>query len=120
MKYYSINDLKVFKGFCDNIRWDVTPKIFIQPNFTKAEDSSTVDVDINGYMLYVDMVFDKPTIVIMNNGPSMSMTVGYIASVPKDLLDEALKCSSEECIEGMYPLTEALKGWLRKELGISG
>ncbi|HDZ61544.1 MAG TPA: hypothetical protein ENH40_00150 [Nitrospirae bacterium] len=118
MKYYSINDLKVFKDFRDNIRWDVTPKIFIQPTYAKKEDGSNVKVDINGYMLYVDMVSSKPTVVIMKNGPSMSLTVGYIEAVPESLLNDALNCcASEECITGMYPLTDALKAWLKKEIG---
>ncbi len=116
MKYYSIHDLKVFKDFRDNIRWDVTPKIFIQPHYAKKEDGSNVEGDINGYMLYVDMVNDKPTIVIMKNSPSISLTVGYIEAVPGDLLKDALNCASDECVTGMYPLTDALMAWLKKEL----
>ncbi|GBE06878.1 MAG TPA: hypothetical protein ENG95_03030 [Nitrospirae bacterium] len=118
IKYYSINDLKVFKDFRDNIRWDVTPKIFMQPRFTKQEDGSAVKVNIDGYMLYVDMVSDKLTLGIMRNTPSMSDTVGYLEDIPQDLLKEALNCT-EECVAGMYPLTKDLEAWLKKELGLS-
>ncbi len=115
MKYYAIKDLKVFRSFLDEIRWDVTPKIFMEPRFA-AKDGGTTEIDITGYFFYVDLVLDEPTLVIMQNTPALSITVGYIQDVPRDLLDEAVQCAGEECQAGMYPLTKKLEAWLKKEL----
>lgn len=120
MKYYAVKDLKVFQNFLDDIRWDVTPKIFMQPRFAKTEEGKDIECNIDGYMLYIEMVADRPTVVIMKNLPAMSQTVGYLKGVPEDLLNEALTCCAEgECQAGMYPLSKNLEVWLKKELGVS-
>ncbi len=116
MEHFSFEELRQSKKFIDNIRWDVTPKIFFQPRLPVSGKKA---VNIDGNMFYVDIVYNRPTLVIMRNTSSMSKTVGYVEDVPEDLLKEAMKCSGEECIAGMYPLTRKLEEWLKKELGLS-
>ncbi|MBI5049536.1 MAG: hypothetical protein HZC11_01335, partial [Nitrospirae bacterium] len=110
METFSINDLKKSEKFLKQICWDITPKIFFSP----VSAAGNKPVNINGYMLYVDLVNDKPTLMIMRNRTVISRTVGYIEDVPEDLLKAALNCTKEECIGGMYPLTKALEDWLKK------
>ena len=113
----SINDLKDKKEFIKNIRWDVTPKIFFSP--LSAAGGGNKPVNIDGYMFYVDIVNDKPTLMIMRNRAVISRTIGYIKDVPEDLLKEVLSCSKEECVGEMYPLTKDIENWLKKELGLT-
>ncbi|MEF9437816.1 MAG: hypothetical protein L0922_03380 [Candidatus Mariimomonas ferrooxydans] len=116
MEHFSFEELRQSKKFIDNIRWDVTPKILLQPRLPVSGKKA---VNIDGNMFYVDIVYNRPTLVIMRNTSSMSKTVGYVEDVPEDLLKEAMKCSGEECIAGMYPITGKLEEWLKKELGLS-
>lgn len=112
MTEITLEKLKNSTGFTENIRWEVTPRIFLEPR-------GEVDMS-HGYMLYVDMIHDRPAIVIMVLRPITSKTVGYIYDVPEDLLKESMECTSSECISGMYPLTAQLESWLKKEFGLAG
>jgi len=115
MVLVSIDKLKNNKYFLANIRWDVTPKIFLEPRSPSGEK---VDIT-HGYMLYVDIVNGKPVLVIMQLKNMVSNTVGYIADVPEDLLKETMNCTATECVSGMYPLGERLDKWLKKEFGLN-
>ncbi len=119
MRQLSINDIKEDKSFIQGIRWDVTPKVFMNPaSAPRTESGAVIDITY-GYMLYVDLVNDRPTLMIMMLRRMMSQNVGYIHDVPEDLLLEAMQCTGPDCIAGMYPLTGKLEAWLRKELGLS-
>jgi hypothetical protein len=115
MEEITIERLRKSRLFVDDIRWDVTPKIFLNP---KTSSGETIDLS-HGYMLYVDLADDKPVLVIMELKPIMSKTVGSISGVPEELLREAMGCEASECIGGMYPVTEKLAAWLKKEFAAS-
>jgi hypothetical protein len=114
MVQVSVKDLKESKAVVDEIRWDVTPRLFMSPSSPSGE---TVDIT-HGYMLYIDLVNNKPSLVIMQLRRIMSKTVGYVNDVPEDLLRESMHCVESECIGGMYPLSENLTNWLKKEFGV--
>jgi hypothetical protein len=119
MDKMSINELKESSYFTEHIRWEITPRVFISPQ-VKDDDGSQVAVDTSyGYMLYVDLINEKPAIIVMQLRELISKTVGYIDEAPEDMLQEAMKCADSECISGMYPLTEKLEGWLKNELGLN-
>lgn len=109
--------IKNTKAFIENVRWDVTPKIFIEPN--SGPGSEPVDLT-HGYMLYVDMVEARPALVVMVLKRIISKTAGYIHDIPDDMLKECMQCDASECIAGMYPITEKLEQWLKKEFGLAG
>lgn len=114
-----ISELKQQQYFVDHVRWEITPSVFISSKKT-SEDGSAETIDTAyGYMLYVDLVDDKPAIIIMQLKELISKTVGYIDEAPDDLLKEAMLCSDKECVSGMYPLTDKLEKWLKKALGLS-
>jgi hypothetical protein len=116
MELLNIEDLKKSKFFLENIRWDITPKLFVDP--TSAGPGKTADISY-GYMFYVDLINDRPALVVMQLKYAFSKTVGYIYEIPEDLLREAMHCEEAECIVGMYPVTGRLLGWLKKAFGIS-
>ncbi len=108
--------IKSTKAFTENVRWDVTPKIFVAP----ITGPGTTPVDLTyGYMLYVDMVNERPVLAVMVLKPMISKSAGYTHEIPDDMLKECLQCDASECISGMYPITERLKQWLKKEFGLT-
>ncbi len=115
MEQFNIEELKESEKFLQNIRWDITPRKFLEPRLAKSKG---IEDKTDEYMLYVDIVFNKPQVVIMRLREHMSKTVGYIGGVPEELLKEALNCDKEECKVGMYPLTSRLEEWLKKSLGL--
>ncbi|MDO8281682.1 MAG: hypothetical protein Q7U10_03500 [Thermodesulfovibrionia bacterium] len=120
MEDISINDLKDKKeSFIDEIRWDVTPKVFMRQGQYSGKKADSGPDNIDGYMLYIDFVDDKPAVFIMKNHYSQSKTVGYIKDIPETLLQDALKLKQGESVAGMYPLSEELEAWLKKELNVS-
>ena len=112
-------ELKKSPSIIEEVRWDVTPRIFFEPS-SGPRDSTGKPMDTSyGYMLYVDMIQDQPALVIMQLKRIMSRTVGYVLDIPDDMLREAMYCEASECIQGMYPLSDRLRKWLRKEFGLS-
>ena len=108
--------LKESRDITKEIRWDVTPKIFIDPGSASGDEPADIT---HGYMLYVELVHDKPALVIMQLKRIMSKSVGYVFDIPEDLMNESMSCSSSECIGGMYPLAKSLEDWLKKEMNLS-
>lgn len=120
MEYISVNDLKDKTSFIELIRFDVTPRILFDPSQAPVKDAGDeVPPDTDGYMFYVEVVNNKPVLVIMKNRFSMSKTVAYITDAPEHLLRKAARCTTDECVAGMHPLTRELEEWLRKNLGMS-
>ncbi len=117
---YTVDELKESEKFLKSIQWDLTPKAFIAPGHSEHKtEHGEAEKAILKYMLYVDLLDNKPTVMIMKIRGGSSATAGCIEDVPEDLLKEALSCNAEECASGMYLLTDKLMDWLKKELGIS-
>jgi hypothetical protein len=116
LEKFSIQELRENKKFLERIRWDITPKIWFNPPLKLSGNKKD---NIDSFMFYVDIVYDKPALVIIKNKVAMSKTVGYVENVPENLLLEAMNCAQGECIAGMYPITKRLEDWLKKELGLS-
>jgi hypothetical protein len=116
MLLIKLDTLKKSSDIIKDIRWDVTPKIFMDPDSTSGDEP--VDIS-HGYMLYVDIVNDVPALVIMQLKRIMSKSVGYVYDIPEDLLKESMSCTSSECIGGMYPMARSLQDWLKKEMNLS-
>ncbi|MBI4697728.1 MAG: hypothetical protein HY758_02105, partial [Nitrospirae bacterium] len=92
-----------------------TPKTWFNPEFSIHDKGFNYK---EGYMVYVDMINETPAVAIMKNSGSLSSNIGVIQGVPHGLLQEALNCSKDECISGMYPITKKIEEWLKKELGL--
>ncbi len=118
MELLNIKDLKESRYFLENIRWDITPKIFVDPSSITEESGEAADIT-HGYMFYVDMINDRPALVVIQLKYAFSKTVGYIYEIPEDLLRESMKCEDSECVVGMYPVTDKLADWLKQAFGLS-
>lgn len=118
MELLNIEELKKSKYFVENIRWDITPKIFVDPSSAKGESGESADISY-GYMFYVDLIHDRPALVVMQLKYSYSKTVGYIYEIPEDLLRESMHCEESECIVGMYPVIDKLADWLKNAFGLT-
>ena len=116
MELLNIAELKKSKYFLENIRWDITPKMFVDPSCAK-ESGEAADIS-HGYMFYVDLINDRPAVVVIQLKYAFSKTVGYIYEIPEDLLKEAMHCEDSECIVGMYPVTDKLATWLKQAFGL--
>ncbi len=112
----SIEKVKVSPAFIEEIRFDITPRLFVDPK--SAPGGKPADIS-HGYMLYIDLKDDSPVIMVMQMKQIMCRSVAYITDAPEDLLKASMECAGEECIEGMYPLSEELTAWLKKEFGMS-
>lgn len=117
---YTVDELKESEKFLKSVQWGLTPKAFIAPGHSEYKtEHGEAESAILQYMLYVDLLDNKPTVMIMKIRGGMSQTAGCIEDVPEELLNEAMICEAEECLSGMYPLTDKLRDWLKNKLGIS-
>lgn len=117
---YTVDELKESEKFLKSIQWDLTPKAFMAPGHSEDKTGQgETEKAILKYMLYVDLLDNKPTVMIMKIRGGSSATAGCIENMPEDLLKEALSCKAGECASGMYPLTDKLRDWLKRELGLS-
>jgi hypothetical protein len=88
----SVEKIKVSPGFIEDIRFDITPRLFVDPK--SAPGGKPVDLT-HGYMLYIELKNKRPVIMV------------------------TMESAGSECAEGMYPLGDELTAWLKKELNIS-
>jgi len=116
MELLNIEELKKSKYFVENIRWDITPKKFVAPSSAGEKSGEAADIS-HGYMFYVDLINDRPAVVVIQLKYAFSKTVGYIYDIPEDLLREAMQCTDSDCVVGMYPVTDKLADWLKQAFG---
>lgn len=115
MKLTEFNELKSSAPFIESVRWDITPKIFVNPRLAPGEPADLT----YGFMLYVDQIEDKPALIVMQLKELISKSVGYVFDIPEELLRDSMQCIDSDCIGGMYPLSEKLEDWLKKQFGLS-
>ena len=111
----SIEKLKVSPGLIEDIRFDITPRLFVDP---KSAPGEPADLS-HGYMLYIDLKDKRPVIMVMQMKQIICRSVAYITDAPEELLKASMESAGTECAEGMYPLGAELTAWLKKELNIS-
>lgn len=116
MEPLSIEKLKESRVFLKEIRFDITPRLFVDPK--SAPSGEPADIGY-GYMLYIDLMKDRPVIMVMQMKQIICKSVGYITDAPQELLKSSMEGAGEECVEGMYPLSGELIIWLKKEFEIS-
>lgn len=112
----SIEKLKVSPGFIEDLRFDITPRLFVDPK--SAPGGEPADIT-HGYMLYIDLMKERPVIMVMQMKSIICRSVAYITDIPEELLKKSMESAGIECAEGMYPLCEELVTWLKKELSIA-
>jgi len=101
------------------IKFDVTPSMVMEPRFhSKAEDLEKLKL-VAGYMFYIESQCNPPALMVMKVGNTdITTTIGKIDEIPAELLEKAITDPSEPPSHGMYAITEDIKAWLKKELGL--
>ena len=112
----SMEKVKVSPAFIEDIRFDITPRLFVDPKSAPGGEPANITY---GYFLYIDLMEKRPVIMVMQMKEMMCRSVAFITDAPEELLKSSMKSAGSECAEGMYPLSEELTTWLKKELGIS-
>lgn len=99
----------------EEIRWDMTPKMFVDPSSAPGDKPADLTY---GYMLYIDIMKGRPILALMKLRPMICKSVAFISDFPEDKLLPSIQ-NKEDAAEGMYPMNEELKTWLKKEFNVS-
>lgn len=101
------------------IRWDMTPEVMMEPRFQSNPEDLQKLREIAGYMFYIESQCEPPALMLMKVGKTdISSTVGKIEEVPRDLIRRAIDNPVHKPVHGMYAITEEIKAWIKKELGL--
>ena len=97
----------------------VSPKILVQPRFQSQPEDLQKLKEIAGYMFYVEGVCSPPALMLLKIGKTdITSTIAKIDEIPDALVREAISSPVNPPVHGMYEITDNIKEWLRKELGI--
>ena len=114
-----LNELKKSPDILERIRWDVTPQMVMEPRYLQRSEDRQKLRDISGYMFYVESQCEPPALMLLKVGKTdISSTIGKVDEVPPQLLRNAIENPSEKPAYGMYAITDEIKEWLKKELGL--
>lgn len=103
----------------EKIKWDVTPQIVMEPRFQSRPDDLRKLREITGYMFYIESQCEPPALMLMKVGKTdITSTVGKIDEIPAELVRQAIEHPVEKPSYGMYAITDEIKAWLKKELGL--
>ena len=74
---------------------------------------------IKGYIFYIETMGEEPILFMMRHtAMEFGETMAKIVEVPKELLSKAVEENKDRHYFGMYPINNAVKVWLKKELGV--
>ena len=116
---YSLSDIRETPDILRKIKWDVTPQMVMEPRFrSRPEDMQRLQ-ELSGYMFYVESQCEPPALMLLKVGKTdITSTVGRIDEIPVELVRKALENPEHKPGHGMYAITEEIKAWLKKELGV--
>ncbi len=115
----NLSGMKTMPDILDSIRWDMTPEIMMEPRFQSNPEDLRRLRDITGYMFYIETQCEPPVVMLMKVGKTdISSTVGKIDEVPREMIRRAMDNPVHKPSFGMYAITEEIKSWLKKELGV--
>lgn len=114
-----LDDIKKSPDILKRIKWDVTPRMVMEPRFqSKAEDLQKLR-DISGYMFYIESQCEPPALMLLKVGRTdITSTIAKVDEIPQELLRKAMENPPEKPAHGMYAITDEIKEWLKKELGV--
>ncbi|MBI5847369.1 MAG: hypothetical protein HZB31_05365 [Nitrospirae bacterium] len=112
-----LNEIRKRPDIHAKLKYDVTPRMVMEPRFhAKPEDLEKLR-QIAGYMFYIESQCNPPALMVMKVGNTdITTTIGKIDEVPAELLEKAITDPAEPPSHGMYAITEDIRVWLKKEL----
>ena len=116
---YSLSDIRETPDILQRIKWDATPKMVMEPRFVSRPEDMQRLQELSGYMFYIESQCKPPALMLLKVGKTdITSTVGRIEEIPVELLTRAMENPEHGPSHGMYAITEEIKTWLKKKLGV--
>ena len=114
-----LKEIKKRPDILSRIKFDVTPRMVMEPRFhSKKEDLEKLQA-IAGYMFYIESQCNPACLMVMKVGKTdITNTVGKVDEIPAELIEKAISNPPEPPSHGMYAITDEIREWLKKELGL--
>jgi len=114
-----LNDIKKSPDILEKIKWEVTPKMVMEPRFQSRPEDLQKLRDISGYMFYIESQCEPPALMLLKVGKTdITSTIAKVDEIPPELLRKAIENPVDKPANGMYAITDEIKEWLKKELGV--
>ncbi len=112
-----IKEIRKRPDILSKLKFDVTPRLVMEPRFhAKPEDLEKLR-KIAGYMFYIETQCNPAALMVMKVGNTdITTTIGKIDEIPTELIDKAIENPPEPPSHGMYAISEDIAAWLKKEL----
>ncbi len=111
--------MRAIPDIIENIRWDVTPQVIMEPRFQSNPEDLKRLREITGYMFYIETQCEPPALMLMKVGKTdIESTVGKIDEIPQELIERAMDGPVRKSANGMLAITEEIREWLRNKLGL--
>lgn len=113
------NSIKEDQEILSRIRLDVTPHMVMEPRFhSRPEDLKKLS-EIAGYMFYVEGECEPPALMLMKTGKTdITSTISRVEDIPQEIVSRAVELPVQPPVHGMYAITDEIRDWLKKELGL--
>jgi len=114
-----LDDLKESPEILAKIKWDVTPAMVMEPRFQLEPEGLRKLSEISGYMFYIESQCNPPALMLLKVGRTdIASTVGKVDEIPPELIRKAVENPAEKPVHGMYAISDEIKEWLKRELGV--
>lgn len=118
-KLQGLRDLKIRPEILSAIKFNVTPKMFMEPRFSSNKEDLKKLSEISGYMFYIETQCSPHAVMLMKIGKTdISQTIGKIDEIPADMIQRAVENPVHPPEQGMYAITDEIRDWLKKELNL--
>ncbi len=112
----NVNDLKERPDVLQAIRFDVTPKMIMEP---RIGPEGVKPADLKGFSFYIEAFDEPPELMIMKVSRSNVMTtLGKIDDIPAAMVRRAVDDPVEPVANKMYAITDEIRDWLKKAIGL--
>ena len=114
-----LNDIKKRQDILSGIKFNVTPQVMMEPRFQSHTEDLERLREISGFMFYVESETEPPGLMLLRTGTfDITTTVGKIDEIPLEMLRKAIDEPVLPPSHGMYAITDEIRDWLKKELGL--
>lgn len=118
-EYLNLDGIKKEPYVIEHILWDLEPKDIMDSKFKKTGQGIDKRDDIKGYIFYIETMGEEPILFLMRHtAMEFGETMAQIDEIPKGLLIKAVEENKDRHYFGMYPISNDVKAWLKKELGV--
>jgi hypothetical protein len=118
-EYLDLNGIKNEPYVIEHILWELEPKDIMESKFKKTEQGVDKRGEIKGYIFYIETMGEEPILFLMRHtAVEFGETIAQINDIPKELLSKSVEETKDRHYFGMYPISNDVKAWLKKELGV--